>query len=174
MQADESPLLYAFIQDARRFALYNRSIIEEAPLQTYCSGLVFAPENSIIRRQFKNQIPDWICVLPKVENNWSSVLQTLEGHLSFVNAVAFSPDGKLLASTSNDKMVRLWNVATGAALQILEGHPPYISAVAFSSDGKLLASASDDNIIRLWNTTTGAALQILKGHTSLVYTVTFS
>src|SRR2546421_4365812 len=127
MKADESPLLYAFIQDARRFALYNRSIIEEAPLQTYCSGLVFAPENSIIRRQFKNQIPDWICVLPKVENNWSSVLQTLEGHLSFVNAVAFSPDGKQLASASDDETVRLWDAATGGPLRTLEGHSSWVS-----------------------------------------------
>src|SRR2546423_2260188 len=129
MQADESPLLYAFIQDARRFALYNRSIIEEAPLQTYCSGLVFAPENNIIRRQFKNQIPDWICVLPKVEKNWSSMLQTLEGHSSLVSAVAFSPDGKRLVSASYDQTIRLWDATTGAALQTIRGHRAFVKAV---------------------------------------------
>ena len=59
--------MYAYIHDAKRFILYNRSIIEEAPLQAYCSALVFAPEGSLVRNQFENQIPGWISKLPKVE-----------------------------------------------------------------------------------------------------------
>ena len=88
--------MYAFIHDAKRFALYNRSVIEQAPLQLYCSALVFAPRNSIIRRQFEDYIPDWIQLKPKVQAHWNAALQTLEGHTSSVSSVAFSPDGKLL------------------------------------------------------------------------------
>ena len=131
-KADGNPDLLAIVHDARRFILYNRSIIEESPLQIYCSALVFAPKKSAVRRQFLDQFPHWIYRLPEVQDDWGSSLQTLEGHSRWVRAVAFSPDGQLLASASDDKTVRLWDSRTGALRGTLKGHSGRVNAVAFS------------------------------------------
>ncbi|OCK72914.1 hypothetical protein K432DRAFT_263377, partial [Lepidopterella palustris CBS 459.81] len=118
--------------DMKRFALHNRVAIEQAPLQVYYSALFFTPIMSIVRRHFRDKMPQWIKRGPEVETDWSATLQILEGHSSSVRAVAFSSDGKQLVSGSDDKTVRVWDAATGATLQILEGHSSYVNAVTFS------------------------------------------
>ncbi|TGO17002.1 hypothetical protein BPAE_0455g00010 [Botrytis paeoniae] len=182
VQANESPNLYAFIHDAKRFALYSRSVIEQTPLQSYCSALVFAPEKSIVRTTFEKCIPPWIQKKPIVEPYWNAMLQTLEGHKNSVFSVAFSPDGKQVVSGSRDNTIRLWNTATGQQIQpTLNGHTSSVNSVAFSPDvafspnGKQVVSGSRDNTIRLWNTETELQIQLtLNGHTSSINSVAFS
>ena len=83
------------------------------------------------------------------EADSGAVLHTLRGHLCHSSAaVAFSSDGRLLASASDDG-INVWNLSSGAALQTFEGHSDSVSAVAFSLDGKLLASASSYGIVKL-------------------------
>jgi WD40 repeat protein len=139
----------------------------------YCSAILFSPETSITRRLYSHQVPKWILRRPTLSKNWSPYLQILS-HLYSVNAVAFSPDGKLVASGSHDRTVRLWDAATGTERRVLKGHSNLVYAVAFSPNGKLVASGSHDSIVRLWDAATGTERRALKGHSHWVYAVAFS
>ena len=86
----------------------------------------------------------------------------IPGHNGRVNTVAFSPDGKTLASGSDDETVKLWQVSTRTNIATIEGHRSSVRAVAFSPDGTTIASASRDNssgswdnAVRLWDVATG-------------------
>jgi len=102
------------------------------------------------------------------------LLATVLGHTDTVNSVAWSPDGKTVASGSLDQTVKLWEVATGKLLATLQGHAGGIYSVAWSPDGKILASGPGDNTVKLWEAATGKLLTSLEGHTDTVNSVAWS
>jgi WD40 repeat protein len=103
----------------------------------------------------------------------ATLLKTLLGHKDCIYSVAWSPDGKLLASGSYDKMVKLWDAATGEEVKNLQDHIDAVFAVAFSPDGRHLASGSQDRSVKIWDIVSGERLYTLSdatdGLTSIAY-----
>jgi WD40 repeat protein/tRNA A-37 threonylcarbamoyl transferase component Bud32 len=96
------------------------------------------------------------------------------GHPGIIGALAWSSDGKHLASTGYDRTVKIWDAATGQERFTLRGHADTVSSVAFSADGTRLATAGRfDRTVKIWDVATGQEVQTLKGHAHLVSCVAY-
>ena len=135
----------------------------------YVNGIAYSPDGTqLVVAGSRRGI--WIYEAGKGEE-----LALLTGRAWGVNSVAFSPDGKTIATGSDDDdTVRLWEATTGDLKRTLTGHTDWVNSVVFSPDGKTIASGSEDETVRLWEATTGDLKRTLTGHTYHVYSVAFS
>ncbi|KAL9012801.1 MAG: hypothetical protein Q9173_002458 [Seirophora scorigena] len=159
LKLDNGHSLQALVEDARRFILSNRAVIEKAPLQVYASALVFSPLESLVRKCYQDQQPTWLNRQLTDERRWGNCVQTVETD-DEVKSIAFSPNGKYVAAGLGDGTVQLLDAATGASYSILEGHSKRVTKLTFFHDG-ILASVSDDGTLRLWEPVTGVNRSVL-------------
>src|SRR5215472_11775160 len=91
-------------------------------------------------------------------------LYTYRGHHNGIAAVAWSPNGKYIASAGFDKTVQVWNALTGQLYTVYRGHTNWVTAVSWSPDGKYIASAGFDKTVQIWEALTGRHILTYHGH----------
>jgi uncharacterized protein with WD repeat len=141
------------------------------PVKSAISSLAFQPGGSILALGRYREVE-------LVHGARRSPAGKLTGHASQVRAVAFSPDGKLIAAAGGDPAqfgeIKIWSVAERQELRSMRGHRDNIFAVAFSPDGARLVTCSYDRLIKIWDVATGNEIKTLKDHTDAVFAVAFS
>ncbi len=103
-----------------------------------------------------------------------SLLYTYRGHSALVNAVAWSPDGRRIASGSYDHTVQVWDAANGSHAFTYRGHSNPVNAVAWSPDGRRIASGSNDKTVQVWDAADGGHAFTYRGHSDVVLAVAWS
>ncbi|KAK6995914.1 WD40-repeat-containing domain protein [Favolaschia claudopus] len=162
----------ALLKDFVRYLQLSFQCIKQCCSESYRSGVVWVPHDSIVRRMHprNSSIPRVIIGLP---DSWSPTELVLEIGAS-VNSIAVSQDGTRVACGSNHNIIHIWNAYSGNLHLELRGHMALVNSVAFSPNGSQLVSCSDDGTVWIWNALSGHKQQELTGHSQRVNCVAFS
>ena len=159
------------IEDSHQFIKNNLHMVEVAPLQVYCSALLFSPSQSLVRKLFGAEIPNGFKLLTEPEITWSSVLQVLDCGPSSIRDLRFSPDSKILATATDG--VNLWNIETGTQNQALDFDGTNLQAI-FSPDMTLVALTHYYQTISIYGTTSMTKVCGFKASSDHIGCITFS
>ncbi|KAJ5107654.1 hypothetical protein N7456_004329 [Penicillium angulare] len=144
------PLL-EFFKDSIRFVRKNIGIINNTPLQTYSSALIFTPKSSIVRKKYWKLVPDYFLNFPAVDEDWSPMVQEID--VDNARIMAFCPDGRWLASGRRE--LGLWDISdsgSGKRAKTLKTlQDSVIQCLRFSPDSHHLAIGYQDSRIEIWN-----------------------
>ena len=152
----------------RVWQVFNRSQSQQEIYST-----TFSPTslNTYASAETDNKINIWQHGL----NDRQTKVLTLSGHDQTISQIAYSMDGKFIASASWDKTIKLWDAKTGNLIETLKGHSDGVNSVAFSLDNRVLVSGSEDKTVKIWNILEQPKLiKTLTGHTDSIKTVTLS
>ncbi|CAK9829846.1 Notchless protein homolog 1 [Anthophora retusa] len=108
---------------------------------------------------------------PEKENKF---IARMTGHQQLINDVKFSPNGRIIASASFDKSIKLWEASTGKYITSLRGHVQAVYSISWSADSRLLVSGSADSTLKVWNIKSKKLCQDLPGHADEIYAVDWS
>jgi eukaryotic-like serine/threonine-protein kinase len=156
---------FARLRDARTGAILGGPI---AGAPGGVMSAAFAPDGRQIALSSRDVIDLW-----DISGPVPTTAHQLRGHVNFVYAVTYSPDGRRLATGGWDKTIRIWDRETGQLLDRLIGHRGFVRGLAFSPDGNQLISGSEDKSVRRWDLAGGGDNAAFHGHTGFVHCVAF-
>ncbi|KAG8721356.1 hypothetical protein FRC09_008018 [Ceratobasidium sp. 395] len=163
-----------YATDVYRFVLSFYDVISASTPHLYISALPFAPRMSKLGQAMQPRLLNVLAVTRGAEEDWTSCMRTLS-RPDEVCGIAFSPDGRRIASACRDGVARVWDAETGSAVMSLEGHTSVVLSIAYSSDGRYIASGSQDRTVRIWDSHTGSEVcELLNGHSDSIRCVSFS
>lgn len=162
--------------DILKFVKHFEYPITAAASHIYISALPFSPSKSRIFQIYAPQFPNLFSVSSGRREDWGNAAVTGDGHDDLIWSLSFFPsrDDPRLASTSNDKTVRIWNSKSGNALSPLSRHDTYLYCMVVSPDGRHIASGDHDGALLIWDSETGARkLYLTDAHSDIIRSVAF-
>ena len=136
-------------------------------------AIAFLPDGNLLTWAVYSLGHDWTLKLWEPATGKELQTQSQREKFDCVDSIAFSPDGKLLASSYLNKMVHVWDLAAGCSMRILL-HDKEAVSIAFSPDGKLLAAARVDGVVTLWDSQTGCEMRTFVVHDDFISAIAFS